>query len=39
MARWWCSVDRSGQTVLVPCEYCDHHAREFAVEHGLDVNF
>ena|SRR5438552_1394455 len=39
MARRWCSVDLSGQTVQVPCEYCDRHAREFAVAHGLDPNF
>ena len=39
MARWWCSVDLSGQTIQVPCEYCDRHAREFAVAHGLEAGF
>jgi hypothetical protein len=36
IARWWCSAELSGHTVHVPCEYCDSHAREFAVAHGLE---
>ena len=38
-ARWWCSIELSCQTAERPSEYCNRHASEFALEHGLDTSF